>query len=56
MHGVKKNKLFFTQGFVGQQIDLKQCSKPYWQPMKGMKYWYNASKWRGLCQLAVLVT
>ena len=34
-HGVKINRLFFTQGFVGQQIDLKQYSKPYWQPIIG---------------------
>ena len=31
-HGVKIHRLFFTQGFVGRQIDLKQYSKPYWQP------------------------
>ena len=48
-HGVKINRLFFTQGFVGQQIDLTQYSKPYWQPMKGMKQWKIASKWRRLC-------
>ena len=36
-HGMKISRLFFTQGFVGQQIDLKQYSKPYWQPMKGTK-------------------
>ena len=28
MHGLKINRLFFTQGFVGQQIDLKKYSKP----------------------------
>ena len=32
-HGVKINRLFFPQGFEGQQIDLKQYSTPYWQPM-----------------------
>ena len=37
------------QGFVGQQIDLKHYSKPYWQPIKGMKQWHTASKWRRLC-------
>ena len=47
-HGVKINRLFFTQGFVGQQIDLKK-SKPYWQPMKETKHWNTASKWRRLC-------
>ena len=35
--GMKINRLFFTQGFVGQQIDLKQYSKPYWHPLKGTK-------------------
>ena len=48
-HGVKINRLFFTQGFVGQQIDLKQYSKPYWQPMKRAKQWEAASKWKRLC-------
>ena len=28
-HGVKINRLFFTQGFVGQQIYLKKYPKPY---------------------------
>ena len=51
-HGVKINRLFFTQGFVGQQIDLKQHSKPYWQPMKGTKQWKTASIWRRLCHHA----
>ena len=50
--GVKINRLFFTQGFVGQQIGLKQYSKPYWQPMKGTKQWKTASKWRRLCHQA----
>ena len=36
-HGVRINRLFFKQGFVGQQLGLKQCSKSYWQPMKGTK-------------------
>ena len=34
-HGVKINRLFFTQGFVGQQIDLKKYSKPYWHTNEG---------------------
>ena len=40
------------QGLVGQQIDLKQYSKPYWQPMKGTKQWKTVSKWRRLCHQA----
>ena len=40
------------QGFVGQEIDLKQYSKPYWQPMKETKWWKAASKWSRLCQQA----
>ena len=36
---MKINRLFFTQGFVDQQPDLKQYSKPYWQPMKETKQW-----------------
>ena len=36
------------QGFVGQQIDLKQYSNPFWQLMKGTKQWNTASKWRRL--------
>ena len=51
-HGVKRNRLFFTQGFVGQQIDLKRYSKPYWQPMKGTKQWNTASKRRRFCHQA----
>ena len=51
-HGVKINRLFFPQGFVGQQIDLKKYSKPYWQPMKRTKQWKTASKWRRLCHQA----
>ena len=34
----------FHSGFVGQQIDLKQYSKPHWQPMKETKQWKAASK------------
>ena len=37
------------QGFVGQQIDLEQYSKPYYQPMKGTKQWNTVNKWRRLC-------
>ena len=48
-HGVKIDRLFFTQGLVGQQTALEQYSKPYWQPMKGTKQWNTASKWRWLC-------
>ena len=51
-HGVKINRLFFTQGFLGQQIDLKLYSKPYRPPMKGTKRWKAASKWRRLCHQA----
>ena len=51
-HGVKINRLFFMQGFVGQQTDLKQYSKRYWQPVKGTKQWKTASKWRRLCHQA----
>ena len=46
------SKPFFTQGFIGQQIDLKQYPKPYWQPMKESKQWRTASKWRRLCNQA----
>ena len=42
------NRLFFTQGFVGEQIDLKKYGKAYWQPMKGTKQWNTAGKWRRL--------
>ena len=48
-HGMKINRLFFMQGIVGQQIDLKKYSKPHWQPMKGTKQWNTASKWMRLC-------
>ena len=51
-HGMKINRLFFTQGFVGQQINLKQYSKAYWQPMKGTKQWKAAGKWRRPCHQA----
>ena len=51
-HGVKINRLFFMQGFVGQQIYLKQYSKPYWKPMKGTKKWKSGSEWRRLCHQA----
>ena len=37
------------RGFLGNQIDLKQYSKPYWQPMKETKQWKAANKWRRLC-------
>ena len=46
---MKINRLFFTQGFVGQQSDLKKYSKRYWQPMKRTKQWNTASKWRRIC-------
>ena len=49
---MKINRLFFTQGFVGQQIDLTKYSKPYWQPMKRTKRWNTASKWRRVCHQA----
>ena len=32
------------KGFVGQQTDLEQDSKLYWEPMKGMKQGNTASK------------
>ena len=48
-HGMKINRLFFTQDFAGQEIDLKKYSKLYWQPMKTKKQWNTASKWRRLC-------
>ena len=51
-HGMKINRLFFTQGFVDQQIDLKKYSKLYWKPMKRTKQWNTASKWRRLCRQA----
>ena len=51
-HGGKINRLFFTQGFVGQQIYLEKYSKPYRQPMQGTKQWNTARKWRRLCHQA----
>ena len=39
------------QGFVGQQIDLKQHSKPYWQPRTGTKQWNAVSKYHQVVQL-----
>ena len=47
-----KQAVFHTQGFVGQQIDVKKYSKPYWQPMNRTKQWNTASKWRTLCHQA----
>ena len=47
-HGVEINRLFFMKTFGGQQTDLEQCSKFYWQPMKGTKQWNTASKRRWL--------
>ena len=49
-HGVKINRLFFMQGFVGQQTE--QYSKPYRQPIKGTKQWNTANKWRWRCHQA----
>ena len=54
-HGVKINRLFFTQGFAGQQIDLKKYSKPYWQPMKRTKQWNTACKWGIACSKIMLL-
>ena len=54
-HGVKINRLFLVQCFVGQQIDLKKYSKPYWQPMKGTKQWKTASKRRLCYQVGQLI-
>ena len=49
-HRVKIIRLFFVmKGFVGQQTDLEQYSKFYWQPMKGVIWQNTASKWRWLC-------
>ena len=45
-HEVKINRWFFMKPSVGQQTDLEQYSEPYWQPMKEMKQWNTASKWR----------
>ena len=46
---IEDKRAVFTQGFVGQHIDLEQYFKPYWQPMKETKQWNTASKWRRLC-------
>ena len=54
-HGVKINGLFFLKGFVGQQTDVEQYSKSYWQPMKGMKQWNTASKWRWFHNMGQLI-
>ena len=51
-HGVKTTRQFFMNGFVGQQTDLEQYSKPYWQPKEGTTQWYTATKWRWLCRTA----
>ena len=40
----KQAVFFFMQGYVGQQIELKQYSKPYWQPLKGTKQWKDFFK------------
>ena len=45
-HGVKINRLLFMKHFESQQTDLEQYSKFYRQPMKGIKQWNTASKWR----------
>ena len=50
--GAKINRLFDMQGFVGQQTDLEQYSKSYWQPKKRTKQWNTASKWMWLCHQA----
>ena len=42
---MKINMLFVIKGFEGQQTDLEQYSKPYWQPMKGTKQWNSAGKY-----------
>ena len=47
-HGVKKNRQFFMQNFVGQRTDLEYYSGFYWQPIKGMKQWNTVSKWKWL--------
>ena len=48
-HTVKINRLFFMKHLAGQQTDLEQYSKFYWQPMEGTKQWNAANKWRVLC-------
>ena len=47
---VKINRLFFMQDFVDQQTDLKQYSKSYWPPMKGMLW--EAMKGMKQCNIA----
>ena len=44
-----KKLTVFHAVFCNQQIDLKKYSKPYWQPMKGMKQCKTVSKWKRLC-------
>ena len=45
-HGGKINRLLFIKRFLGQQPDLEQYSKFYWQPVKGTKQWNIVSeKW-----------
>ena len=39
------NRLLFMKRFVGQQRDLEQYSKYYWQPMKGTKQWNAMSEY-----------
>ena len=39
----------FYAGWCRSTTDLEQFSKLYGQPMKGMKQWRTASKWRRLC-------
>ena len=53
-----KQAVFFTQGFVGQQIDLQKYSKPYWQPKILLHMQYPMlPKWgRVQIQSAVLVS
>ena len=43
---MKINRLFLIKHFVGQQVDLEQCSKLYWYQIKGTKQWNTVSKWR----------
>ena len=44
--GVKINRLLLMKRFVGQQTDLEQYSKFYWQPVKRTKQWNTASERR----------
>ena len=50
--GVKGKRLYFMKHLLGQQINLEQYSKPYCQPMKGMKRRKTAGKWRRFCHQA----